>query len=142
MSDWSTIKKMIWLRRTAIGTTYTLTGPVVSFSTFRSAPLLALTAAIAPIQSGTGDPSPDNVRPITGRTGTTVTHTGKNIFTGWDRMSSGNAYSEKIPVAFSLNQYYTISGLTNTINCYIWAYDANDTLVGRNAGAKRTGATV
>ena len=42
-------------------------------------PLKKLTAQIEPTQSGTGDPSPDNVRPITGYTGVTVTRTGKNI---------------------------------------------------------------
>lgn len=30
--------------------------------------------ALAPLQSGSGDPSPDNVRPISGRTGVTITH--------------------------------------------------------------------
>lgn len=42
----------------------------------------ALTIGIEPVQDGSGDPSPDNVRPITGWTGAGVTRTGVNIFGG------------------------------------------------------------
>lgn len=44
-------------------------------------PLKKLTANIEPTQSGTGDPSPDNVRPISGYDSLTVTRTGKNLLT-------------------------------------------------------------
>lgn len=39
----------------------------------------SLVATITPVQSGTGDPSPTNIRPISGRTGLTVTRAGKNL---------------------------------------------------------------
>ncbi|MBR3330710.1 MAG: BppU family phage baseplate upper protein [Mogibacterium sp.] len=42
-------------------------------------PLKQFVGYIQPTQSGTGDPSPDNVRPISGYTGVTVTRTGKNL---------------------------------------------------------------
>ena len=42
-------------------------------------PLKRLVANIEPAQAGSGDPSPDNVRPISGYTGVTVTRTGKNL---------------------------------------------------------------
>lgn len=35
--------------------------------------------ALAPVQSGSGDPSPDNVRPISGRTSVQLTRCGKNL---------------------------------------------------------------
>lgn len=38
-----------------------------------------LLVSIEPIQEGSGDPSPDNVRPISGRTGLSVFITGKNL---------------------------------------------------------------
>ena len=38
-------------------------------------PVVDLIAAITPVQSGTGDPAPDNVRPISGWTGCTVKNT-------------------------------------------------------------------
>lgn len=39
----------------------------------------SLIAEITPVQSGSGDPSPTNVRAISGRTGMTVTRAGKNV---------------------------------------------------------------
>ena len=43
-------------------------------------PMSELTVGITPSQSGSGDPAPNNIRPISGWTGVTVTHTGKNMF--------------------------------------------------------------
>lgn len=40
---------------------------------------LEVRSGIEPVQSGSGDPSPDNVRPITGWTGVTLTRCGKNL---------------------------------------------------------------
>ena len=47
-------------------------GAIASFTTRRAAPIAELTANIVPIQSGTGDPSPTNIRPISGWTGANV----------------------------------------------------------------------
>ena len=60
-------------------TTY---GPsdIVSFNSNISKPVKNLKVNIEPIQSGTGDPSPTNIRPISGWTGVNVTRTGKNLF--------------------------------------------------------------
>lgn len=38
-----------------------------------------IVAEINPVQSGSGDPAPDNIRPISGWTGCNVTRTGKNL---------------------------------------------------------------
>ena len=54
-------------------------GPIVSFSDGVAAPAGNVTVAIEPVQSGTGDPSPENMRPITGWTGAKVMRTGKNL---------------------------------------------------------------
>lgn len=43
-------------------------------------PVVELKANIEPIQEGTGDPSPSNVRPISGRSSCKVTRAGKNLF--------------------------------------------------------------
>lgn len=40
---------------------------------------LEVRSGIEPVQSGSGDPSPSNVRPITGWTGVTLTRCGKNL---------------------------------------------------------------
>lgn len=55
-------------------------GPIVSFPYGDGSPLKSLVAHIEPVQSGSGDPSPDNVRPISGWTGCDVWRTGKNLF--------------------------------------------------------------
>ena len=47
---------------------YTIYGPVVSFTTQSPAPVQSLNVSIDPVQSGSGDPAPDNVRPIAGHT--------------------------------------------------------------------------
>lgn len=49
-------------------------------------PLKSLVVDINPVQSGSGDPSPDNVRPISGWTGMTVNANGVNL---WDKVNGG-----------------------------------------------------
>ena len=55
-------------------------GSIVSVYPDKTVPnVYGLTVYIEPVQAGSGDPSPDNVRPITGWTGAKVTRTGKNL---------------------------------------------------------------
>ena len=56
----------------------TVSGAVATFIGERFS-LKSCKASIEPVQAGSGDPSPDNVRPITGWTGAKVTRTGKNL---------------------------------------------------------------
>lgn len=66
----------------AQATEETTVGPA-SIATFDAAaadmPLKSLLVNIEAVQAGSGDPSPENVRPITGWTGCEVTRTGKNL---------------------------------------------------------------
>lgn len=57
-----------------------LSGTVASFETNIVAPIQSLRVDMQPIQAGSGDPSPDNIRPITGRDSVTVERTGVNLF--------------------------------------------------------------
>ena len=57
------------------GSWSTIVGNPVSF-TAKAAPLKQLSVAFSPVQSGTGDPSPDNVRPILGWDSLDVYHSG------------------------------------------------------------------
>ncbi len=43
-------------------------------------PMESVVAYIEPVQSGTGDPSPDNIRPISGRSEVSVTRTRANLY--------------------------------------------------------------
>lgn len=57
----------------------TASGPIVSINDALAAPLRSLSIGIDPVQSGSGDPSPDNVRPITGWSAANLWKTGKNL---------------------------------------------------------------
>ena len=60
--------------------TLTANGSVVNFSDGAdNLPLSELIIDIAPNQSGSSDPAPDNIRPISGWTGCNVTRCGKNL---------------------------------------------------------------
>ena len=56
-----------------------LPASIVTVTDALAKPLNSLKVAITPVQSGSGDPSPDNIRPISGWTGANVTRCGKNI---------------------------------------------------------------
>lgn len=60
--------------------TDTASGSIASFPDGAdNIPMKDVLVHIEPVQEGSGDPSPDNVRPITGWTGAKVTRTGKNL---------------------------------------------------------------
>ena len=82
--EWSTIKKLIWLKGAGIigaaaAIWKTVSGSLIHITDALASPMRKCEVTLEPIQAGSGDPSPDNVRPITGRTGCEVTRTGKNI---------------------------------------------------------------
>lgn len=79
---WSTLKKLIWLKAAALSSAVQkiVSGAIVHIKDALAGPAQNVTIAIAPVQSGSGDPSPDNVRPISGWTGCNIYHTGKNLF--------------------------------------------------------------
>jgi hypothetical protein len=52
---------------------------MVSFETDMASPLKSFGVVLSPIQEGSGDPSPENVRPITGFDGIEITRIGKNL---------------------------------------------------------------
>ena len=73
---------VVILSRKAPDIDITETGDIITVTDAAEKPAKSLSVAMEPIQAGTGDPSPENVRPISGRTGLTVTRTGKNVFGG------------------------------------------------------------
>ena len=72
-SDIQTLNNTVYITRTASG------NPATFSDGANNLPIISLVATISPLQSGSGDPSPTNVRPISGWTGATVTRTGKNL---------------------------------------------------------------
>lgn len=67
--------------------------PIASFNDGEEMPMPSLKVAIEPQQEGSGDPSPTNVRPISGWTECNVTRTGKNLFDVSKCIKGGNYYT-------------------------------------------------
>lgn len=89
-------------------------GAVASFSDGADLPLKSLLVDIEPVQSGTGDPSPTNIRPISGWSAVKVTRTGKNL---WHPVSSypatGNSITYSLNADGSIHVQGTASGQSN-----------------------------
>ena len=80
-SDLTTIRPL--LKNATIGAypTDTASGSIASFTDgAEGIPVKSLSVAIEPVQSGSGDPSPTNIRPISGHTEVNVYRTGKNLY--------------------------------------------------------------
>lgn len=94
----------------------TESGAVASFPDGTDAPVADLTAAIVPVQSGSGDPSPENIRPISGWTECNVTRTGKNllpqekIYLGGNNPRTKNIYFASPIPAGTYSVSFTFSG--------------------------------
>ena len=115
----------------------TASGAIASFPDGAdNVPVKSLTVDIEPVQSGSGYPSPTNVRPISGHTSAAVTRCGKNLFdknavstnkwlstsTGLEEPSAGYYITDYIPV--EANKSYFIPA---TSTARRWFYDANKT---------------
>ena len=107
-------------------------------------------AEINPVQSGSGDPSPDNIRPITGWTGVNVTRTGKNLFdknaaidgkfinASGQEIASGN-YGHSTPIKVKPNTKYCMTGYAGTGYYSMLGLDANmNALPAWYGGASKT----
>ena len=75
-------QRLMWLKKLTGGgggggsTTKTVTGTLLHILDALAKPAVSFEVGIEPQQSGSGDPSPDNVRPITGWTGVDVYRSG------------------------------------------------------------------
>ena len=115
------------------GQTETKSGSVVSFEGDETTAIKSLTAQIVPKQSGSGDPSPSNVRPISGYEGVNVTRCGENLLDSAyrvDTSASGNyhiryywnggsaTYNEKLLCKAGVTYTFSYVG-TNASGIYI-----------------------
>ena len=106
----------------------TAEGNPATFSTDMKGLLKQVKAAFSPVQSGSGDPSPSNVRPITGWTGVNVWHTGKNLLDPQARTTSANN------IYFYWTNGITLSAGTYTLSCEedVTSISAKDFSTGSN----------
>ena len=126
--------------------TKTLSGALCSFADGADMPMVACTVSIEPKQSGTGTPSPDNVRPISGWESVSVDVAGKNAFSGTTKNNkslngSGNEetdYSRSCTTAIKIEagEAYTIS-YTEAVDCGVFYYDKNNTFLSLQGWASK-----
>lgn len=96
----------------------------------------SIQSVLLPVQAGSGDPSPDNIRPISGRTVATLTRCGKNLMD----LSQGYGYNELkplnapvgTPITFSL---FPTDGASQFNGRIIYEDDTTHdfAIIGRNA---------
>ncbi len=105
----------------------TESGPIVSFDTKlnSSRPIDALIVDIDPVQSGSGDPSPDNVRPISGWDSVKVMRAKKNLWNPSD-----------VFTGFINNNTHTIQSNSACKICYICATPNTTYTISKMAGAR------
>ena len=72
-SDWSTLKKLIWIVKSTGGEKLvTVKGELVTFIANSITSINEIIVELKPKQSGSGDPSPSNIRPITAYTSVNI----------------------------------------------------------------------
>lgn len=92
----------------------TASGPVASFPDgANNIPCPSVLCTINPVQSGSGDPSPSNVRPITGHTELNLVHTGKNLFGGLPLAEAFDGKTANYTID-TTNKYFTYSNSIGT----------------------------
>ena len=102
-----------------------LPSPIATF-TGADAPLDSLKASIIGVQSGSGDPSPSNVRPISGWSEANVTRTGVNLFdnskaeigTAWNGGNNPDRARFILPCKPNTKYTYSRSGSLAVQNIY------------------------
>lgn len=91
-------------------------GSLVSVNDAADLPVVDLAVEIEAVQSGTGDPSPSNVRPISGWSNVGVTRAGKNFFTQTGETAdtylreSGEAQGGVGASGWTLSDYIEVKG--------------------------------
>ena len=115
--EWSTIKKIALLFRAVVNAIApvlkTVTGALIHITDALARPAQSLKVNFSPVQSGSGDPSPDNIRPISGWTEVKVTRTGENVFTARDGTDSSNGTTVVFASVGGI-QLITVSGTPST----------------------------
>lgn len=121
----------------------TASGGVANFKTDMIAPLKGCKVNFLPKQSGSGDPSPTNIRPISGWDGVEVYQTGVNIWDGeienggiddttGEKISASQVRSKNyIPVKQNTNYYASFADVVGGGGLWVYGYDFNKNFIGR-----------
>lgn len=139
----------------ALYPTETASGDVVAFDDGADdIPVKSLSVAIEPKQSGSGDPSPSNIRPISGWDAVNVYRTGVNVWdeewevggidgsTGMNLQSSDRIRSKNYISVNPGVTYYFGYFSSEEPNFYICEYDVTKTFIKRTSMPKNRGFAV
>lgn len=122
-----------------------LPASIVTVTDALAKPLDSLKVAITPVQSGSGDPSPDNIRPIRGWTECNVRRNGKNLVDETQTLLAGflngngtvsgvssnyNKHTYKIPIKGGVTYTYSAKIAHSAADRMCCWYGANGTVVG------------
>ena len=142
----------IGIRRSASGNVVTMTDAA------QNAPVKSIVALIEPLQTGSGDPTPSNIRPLTGWTSCRVYKTGKNLFSesdanwknnylinssGDETSNSSYKYSQTY-IRCKPSTLYNIQinkGTSTSVAVSVAYYDANRKFISRYVAVSSTGST-
>ncbi len=125
---------------TAIAIRPTVSGSIASFNDgAEDVPMKSLIVNIEPVQSGSGDPSPTNIRPISGWTEVNTVRNGINQWNEeWEVGAFSNADGSKVNATnrIRITNYINIKPSTSyygqyagTGGLYAWFYDAAKTFI-------------
>ena len=121
----------------------TATGNPISIADASGLSAKSCEVTMNPIQEGTGDPSPSNIRPISGRDSVDVVVTGTNQWDeewevgyidshGENTASAINIRSKNFIPIVPNTRYYLKSGYTTIVYCPIFFYDENKVFLSSN----------
>ena len=123
----------------------TLSANPLTFKTDISANLKDCKIYFEPIQEGSGDPSPDNVRPITGWNGVTVRRCGKNLL-NLDSLvfatPSDTSFSNKNKRTFAPNSYCKNLTVNNYMQSVVTDYSVSSDRISITTTARAYGLIV
>lgn len=137
--DWSTMRRLLFMHGAMGGSLkeYEAEGNPAVFQTNVAKPLAGFTIPFLPIQQGTGDPSPDNVRPISGWQGLTAHRAGKNLLDPAKKTTpSTHIYFYKGNGIYLPAGKYTLSCSKKVAGLFVHAMDNTQVVTGYNNTAK------
>ena len=115
-----------------VGGVKTVTGNPISISDGSETYADELSVDLEPIQSGSGTPSPSNVRPIQGYDIVNVDRCGKNLFDGALKQGASSEYvinTNKLKVKPNTTYYWVEFNWSNSGSKQVFFYDLSNSLI-------------
>lgn len=107
--------------------THTVSGNIASFRSAARVPIESLKCYFLPVQEGSGDPSPENIRPIVGWNNFNIIQCSTNLFNKDEDYSANNFYYKSDGTMITDNNYRTTGYIKiKPLTTYFWAINGVD----------------